>query len=259
MIAIEIGIGKRELSLSVPAETDSLPLVRQAFRGFVQATEISDEIAPDAELGLTEAASNVIKHAYEDEGAMDLHFCLDSDRLVIRVRDAGVGIPEGILSGAQQGDGFGLVLMDGVSSELGIESSSDGTEVILSFDLATPDPGGSFPPEGVLRRVLAVLGAQADLSYDRLTEATLAGELLARHSVAYLAGDVLRVFARPTPEALEVRAGPYEPDGAGTVLAQTETPVVGRVLEKLAEVGELRDERGEWLELTVDARAGRSG
>jgi hypothetical protein len=103
-----------------------------------------------------------------------------------------------------------------------------------------------------------VLGAQADLSVDRLTEAALAGELLARHSAGHLEGNVLEVHMDRAPDVLHVHTGPYVSGGAGTVLAETEAPVVGRVLEKLADhVSERRDDSGaEWLEITMGEEPG---
>lgn len=258
MIGIEFEMGRRGLVIRAPADVENLPVARQAFRAFAQLLGMPEDAVGEAELGVTEAVSNVIKHAYADggDGELRLELALEGGRLLARVSDTGRGIPEEVMRDGRSEEGFGLILMDGVASTMRVNSSSGRTEVELEFELGAPlpgPPGGDPPSEAVLRRVVTVLGAQADLSVDRLTEAALAGELLARHSTGSLEGNVLQVRMDRSPELVRVHAGPYVSGGAENVLAKTEAPVVGRVLEKLADhVAGSQDESGaEWLELTM--------
>lgn len=257
MIGIEFEMGRRGLVMRAPADVENLPVARQAFRAFAQLLDMPEDALGEAELGVTEAVSNVIKHAYGEngDGELRLELALENGSLLARVTDTGGGIPEEVIRDGRSEDGFGLILMNGVAGTMRLDSSSEGTEVELEFVLDRPGPApGSDPPfEAILRRVLTVLGAQADLSVDRLTEAALAGELLARHSAGSLEGNVLEVRMDRSHELLRVHAGPYVSGGAENVLAETEAPVVGRVLEKLADhVAGSQDESGaEWLELRM--------
>jgi anti-sigma regulatory factor (Ser/Thr protein kinase) len=257
MIRIKFEIGRRGLVIVAPADVENLPVTRQAFRAFAQLLGMPEDALGEAELGVTEAVSNVIKHAYaEGDGQLRLELEAGDRSLRARIEDDGGGIPEQILRDGRSQDGFGLVLMNGVARDLGIDSSAGGTRVTLEFELPGPpvDSRDTDPHfEAILRRVLTVVGAQADLSVDRLTEAALAGELLARHSAGYLDGDVLEVRMDRTQGALLFHTGPYVTGGAGTILAETEAPVVGRVVEKLADqVIQRPDESGaEWLEVRL--------
>ena len=263
MIGIEFEMGRRGLVIRAPADVENLPVARQAFRAFAQLLGMPEDALGEAELGVTEAVSNVIKHAYgeDGDGELRLELALADGHLLARVTDTGRGIPEEVLRDGRSEDGFGLILMNGVARTMRVSSSSQGTEVDLEFGLDAPGQGapGTDPPfEAVLRRVLTVLGAQADLSVDRLTEAALAGELLARHSAGSLEGNVLEVRMDRAPDLLRVHAGPYVSGGAEHVLAETEAPVVGRVLEKLADhvVGSQDESGAEWLELRMGEEPG---
>ena len=256
MIDIEIGMAQPGLSLGLPADAQNLPVVRQAFRAFAQLVGLGGDGLGDAELAMTEATSNVVKHAYAGAGEIEITLSAEDGQLLANVRDSGRGIPPQILSSGRGEEGYGLMLMSGTATELGISSSELGTEVAMAFDLdpeedVEPAPGGS---ELILRRIVAVLGAQADLSFERLTEAVLAGELLVVHSPARLDGDVLKVSAEHGPALLELTSGPYVPDGADSLLADTEAPVIGRVLEKLCDkIDLIRSQDGqEWLKLHVE-------
>lgn len=259
MIEIEIELGQPGLKLGLPADAQNLPVIRQAFKAFGQSAGVPEEALGDAELALTEAASNVVKHAYPDgsEGAMQIDLRSADGKLMATVTDSGQGIPANVLNEGRGEEGFGLVLMSGTASEMGISSSEDGTQVSMSFDTpaSEADDGASTGAELIMRRVVAVLGAQADLSFDRLTEAVMAGELLAVHSPPRLDGDVLKILADNSPGVVEISSGPYLAGQGDSVVADTEAPVIGRVLEKLCNTIELlrQDDGTERLKLRLEA------
>jgi anti-sigma regulatory factor (Ser/Thr protein kinase) len=89
----------------------------------------------DIVLAVSEATSNIVLHAYGPRtGTMTLVAHLQDGRLRVLVRDHGCGI-------APPADtprpGHGLALMDHVAASLEIIGSPAGTDVIMTFDLAS--------------------------------------------------------------------------------------------------------------------------
>ncbi len=75
MIDIEIGIVRPELTLQMPADQDTLPLVRQALRSLGETVDADIEALEDAELAVTEACANAVEHAYADgKGDIEVRF-----------------------------------------------------------------------------------------------------------------------------------------------------------------------------------------
>jgi len=123
------------LRITLPACRDSLPLLRHVVRGFRDAYAIDPATMDDIVLAISEAATNCVLHAYgEREGTMTVVARVEDGRLHILVRDHGYGI-------APPADtpqlGHGLALMEHVATSLEILGSLTGTDVLMSFDLAT--------------------------------------------------------------------------------------------------------------------------
>src|SRR4051794_34539161 len=80
------------LDLRVPARAEAIPRLREAAVAFAREHAMPD---PDAVgLAVTEAATNVVLHAYPDDGAGDVRLvmCPEPSRLVVVVRDWGAGM-----------------------------------------------------------------------------------------------------------------------------------------------------------------------
>lgn len=238
MIEIEIGIVRPELTLSVPAEQDSLPLVRQALRSVGEAVDADLDALEDAELAVTEAMANAVEHAYNGDGGI-VQVTLDPQGsiLTVVVSDGGKGMPEDITR--REGRGFGLSMIEAIAQKVEVRGT-DGTDVEMTFamghsELDTVDGGapGIHPTERVLRRLVAVVAAQLDLPSDRVVEALLVAELVARSGLRYLTGDTARVTISPADGGFELRVGPLEKGGAQSAVEDSDVPVVGRVLERL--------------------------
>lgn len=263
MFHVEIGILKPEVRLRVPAAEDSLPIVRQAMRSLGETVDAEIEALEDAELAVTEAMANAVEHAYGG-GEGDVHVFLsarDTD-LLVTVRDEGVGMPE--KAGVRgEGRGFGLAMIEGIASNVEIRGG-DGTEVAMEFPIGrsvpeTVDGGipGVDPAERVLRRLVAVVAAQLDMSTERVLESLLVAELVARNALRYLTGDHAEIRIGPEGQGFELRVGPLEENGAKAVVADSDVPVVGSVVERLTD--DVRVDRGpdgktEHLALRIDPR-----
>jgi serine/threonine-protein kinase RsbW len=96
----------------------------------------------------------------------------------------------------------------------------------------------------VLRRVVGMLAARADLPLDRLDDAVLVADLIAARAPAHVASETVDVALEPGPRTLSLRVGPLRPGGGEALIVDAAVPGVGNVIEQLAD------------ELTVDTGDG---
>jgi anti-sigma regulatory factor (Ser/Thr protein kinase) len=137
------------LRVTLPALRDSLALLRHVVRGFRDAYVIGPATMDDIVLAISEAATNVVAHAYgSGPGTITVVAHMEHGRLHVLVRDHGCGI-------APPNDtpqpGHGLALMDHVAASLEILGSTAGTDVLMTFDLTgehdrpeLQDPGAAL-------------------------------------------------------------------------------------------------------------------
>ena len=241
MIDIRIGILRPELTLRVPASEDSLPVVRQALRSLGETVAAETEALEDAELAVTEALANAVEHAYPDgDGDVIVRFEPRERDMLVTVRDHGEGMPSDVRR-SSEGRGFGLSMIEGIAKQVEIRED-EGTEVEMEFMIGRPvtetvDGGapGVEPAERILRRLVAVVAAQRDMSSERLVEALLVAELVARNSLRYLVGDHAEIGLTNSGEGFELAIGPLEQGGAMAMVSDTEVPVVGSIVERLVD------------------------
>jgi anti-sigma regulatory factor (Ser/Thr protein kinase) len=123
-----------ELRISLPARRASLALLRHVVRGFRDAYAIAPAAMDDIVLAVSEAATNVVVHAYgEREGTMTVVARVADDRLHVLVRDHGRGI---VAPADRAVPGHGLALIAHVAASSEIVGSPAGTDVVMTFDLA---------------------------------------------------------------------------------------------------------------------------
>ncbi|HEV7805265.1 MAG TPA: ATP-binding protein [Solirubrobacteraceae bacterium] len=123
-----------ELRITLPAQRDSLGLLRHVVRGFRDAYAITPTTMDDIVLAVSEAATNVVVHAYgRRSGTMTLVARSEDGLLHVLVRDHGCGI-------AAPADepklGHGLALMQHVAESLELVGTPAGTDVLMTFQLA---------------------------------------------------------------------------------------------------------------------------
>jgi hypothetical protein len=97
----------------------------------------------------------------------------------------------------------------------------------------------------VLRRVVGMLAARADLPLDRLDDAVLVADLIAARAPAHVAAETVDVALEPGPRTLSLRVGPLRAGGGRALVIDAAVPGVGNVIEQLAD------------ELQVDPEDGR--
>lgn len=120
-------------------------------------------------------------------------------------------------------------------------------------DAATIVSIASGPLVGpVLRRVVGMLAARADLPVDRLDDAVLVADLIAARAPRHSVDGSVRVALAPQPRSLRIVVGPLAEGGARALVAEAAVPGVGNVIEQLADdVEPVTSEAGEHLRLRL--------
>jgi serine/threonine-protein kinase RsbW len=79
------------LSLCLPTDQLSVPVVRHICGYALTEVGVLDECLSDISLALTEACTNVLDHVTDAGEAYEVHIGIDDERCTIRVKDAGGG------------------------------------------------------------------------------------------------------------------------------------------------------------------------
>ena len=124
-----------------------------------------------------------------------------------------------------------------MTSELGSGAEALTTVSIVAGPLVGP----------VLRRVVGMLAARADLPLDRLDDAVLVADLIAARAPAHMVEGRVDVALEPGPRSLSLRVGPLREGGGEALIVDAAVPGVGNVIEQLAD------------ELTVSTADGGDG
>jgi anti-sigma regulatory factor (Ser/Thr protein kinase) len=125
----------------VPADADQVPRIRHAATAFA-AAHCDDETRMAVALAVTEACTNVVRHAYpQGHGNLTLTARLDGPGLVFEVIDHGIGITA---PSTAAGLGVGLQVMRRLASTH-IASDGHGTHVELRFPRRIPATPPAIP------------------------------------------------------------------------------------------------------------------
>jgi hypothetical protein len=87
----------------------------------------------------------------------------------------------------------------------------------------------------VLRRVVGMFAARADLPLDRLDDAVLVADVVAARAPAHVADATVDVTLESGVRALDLRVGPLRAGGAEALVVDAAVPGVGNVIEQLAD------------------------
>jgi serine/threonine-protein kinase RsbW len=109
----------------------------------------------------------------------------------------------------------------------------------------------------VLRRVVGMFAARADLPLDRLDDAVLVADLVAARAPAHVAGETVDVQLASSTRSLDLRVGPLRAGGGQALVVDAAVPGVGNVIERLADALDVETEDGyDYLRVRL-AYAGR--
>jgi len=122
-----------DVRLSLPARPENVAVVRHVMGAFADTFDYPSETMEDVRLAVTEACTNVVRHAYgSDEGLIDVSVRPCPDRLEVTVADTGRGIAA---STDREGPGFGLRMLATLTDGLEIDRTVHaGSRVAMTFN-----------------------------------------------------------------------------------------------------------------------------
>jgi serine/threonine-protein kinase RsbW len=130
---------RTDVKLTLPARPENVAVVRHVLGAFAESLRLPDELIEDLRLAVTEACTNVVRHAYPDgdPGAVEVSIEPRKERVRIVVADSGRGIGT---SSDTTGPGLGLPLIAAIADTVDLHSAPDGgSRVAMTF--RRRDPG----------------------------------------------------------------------------------------------------------------------
>jgi serine/threonine-protein kinase RsbW len=109
-------------------------VIRHVLGAFAEALRLPPELVEDMRLAITEACTNVVRHAYPDAdpGSIEVVIRPIGDRLELIVSDHGSGM--GTATQDLSGPGLGLPMIGALADNVAIEHAPGrGSRVAMSF------------------------------------------------------------------------------------------------------------------------------
>ena len=104
----------------------------------------------------------------------------------------------------------------------------------------------------VLRRVVGMFAARADLPLDRLDDAVLVADVVAARAPAHVTTETVDVAIVSSTRSLELLVGPLRAGGADALVVDAAVPGVGNVIEQLADSVDVEaDDEREFLRVRL--------
>jgi serine/threonine-protein kinase RsbW len=269
-------VSEAGLELTLPATAENVIVVRQAIAGVAESLGLGPSRVADLKTVVTEAANNVVLHAYEgDPGPLLVSAEPGEDQLVVQVADEG----HGFRPRASEGEaslGLGLPLIAALSDSFEISGGAgQGSRTTIRFGYAPPEaqnngkptvvpkeleiavsPGAIAKP--VLARVIGALAARAEFSVDRLADTVLLGDAVSASGGSDFSDGRVGISITDGAGTLGVRVGPLVEGGGERLMSEMDVPGAGslRSLATSMEVtkGTTPDgEAAEFLEFEVSS------
>ena len=127
------GGGASDVRLTLPARPENVAVVRHVLGAFAEALRLPDPVIEDMRLAVTEACTNVVRHAYADgdPGPVEILIRPAGEVLQVVVSDEGRGLGP---SDDTSGPGLGLPLIAALAHSLEIEQPPrSGSRLRMSF------------------------------------------------------------------------------------------------------------------------------
>jgi serine/threonine-protein kinase RsbW len=125
--------GGSDVRLTLPARPDSLAVIRHVLGAFAEALRLPPDLVEDIRLAVTEACTNVVRHAYDgDDGPIDVLMRPSHRRLEVVISDRGRGMAP---SPDLEGPGLGLPLIAALADNVELQQApSRGSRLRMSFE-----------------------------------------------------------------------------------------------------------------------------
>jgi serine/threonine-protein kinase RsbW len=131
-------VSAEAVHLQFPARAEYLLLARLAVTGVARRMGLGGKEVADLKLAVTEACTNVVKHAYgpDEVGEIVVRYTVEPGAITVEVEDTGGGFEPEVPSPAEASlnggrHGMGLMIIRVLSDELDISSSTSGTRVLF--------------------------------------------------------------------------------------------------------------------------------
>ena len=121
-----------DIRLTLPARPENVAVVRHVLGALAESLGLPRPVTEDMRLAVTEACTNVVRHAYNDEdGKIDVVVRPKGDALEVIVADTGRGLGP---SPDTEGPGLGLPLIAALADSLHVEQKERaGNRLIMRF------------------------------------------------------------------------------------------------------------------------------
>lgn len=128
-----------DVRLAVPARPENVRVVRHLLGVLAESSGMPEAVRADLQLAVTEAVTNVVRHAYRHEGGrVEILARTTDDAFEVIVSDSGAGI---VPSPDVQGPGLGLGLISTLADRLEIDHApGQGSRVQMWFARHRPIP-----------------------------------------------------------------------------------------------------------------------
>lgn len=134
------------IALRLPRDAASVPLIRQMLDGTLRSLGVDEQIRDDIELMLSEACSNVVKHAQPSDD-YTVSVTVYDDLCVIKVIDTGGGFDAGAVREPSPGSehGRGLQIMRALADDIRFTNRRENGAVVCLEKKLRFAPGAAGP------------------------------------------------------------------------------------------------------------------
>lgn len=130
---VELHPQETDVKLTLPARPENVAVIRHVLGAFAEALRLPDGLVEDLRLAVTEACTNVVRHAYTpgSPGPVEISLRPDDDVVKVVVADRGRGVGTSVDS---TGPGLGLPLIAAIADSVEIQHSPGaGSRVAMIF------------------------------------------------------------------------------------------------------------------------------
>jgi anti-sigma regulatory factor (Ser/Thr protein kinase) len=127
-----------DVKLTLPARPENVSVIRHVLGAFAEALKLPDDLVEDLRLAVTEACTNVVRHAYPADvpGPVEISIVPSEDLVSVIVSDHGRGIGS---SSDTNGPGLGLPLIAAIADEVDLQPvPGGGSRVAMTFSRHRP-------------------------------------------------------------------------------------------------------------------------